>query len=35
LEKTEKACLVSNPLKFTPTLEANVAVEGPALAPTA
>jgi peroxiredoxin-like protein len=29
LEKTEKACLVGNSLKFEPTLEADVTVEEP------
>jgi peroxiredoxin-like protein len=27
LEKAEKACLISNSLKFTPTIEADVAIE--------
>jgi peroxiredoxin-like protein len=35
LEKAEKACLVSNSLKFPPTLEVDITFEEPALAPTA
>jgi organic hydroperoxide reductase OsmC/OhrA len=35
LEKAEKACLVGNSLKCTPTLEVNLTLEEPALAPSA
>jgi uncharacterized OsmC-like protein len=35
LEKAEKACLVGNSLKCEPTIDAEVIVEQPALAPTA
>ena len=35
LEKTESACLVGNSLKFVPALEIEVALEDPALVPTA
>ena len=35
LEKAEKACLIGNSLKCPPTIEAEVIIEQPALAPTA
>ena len=35
LQKAEKACLIGNSLKCTPTLEVNVTVEEPALTPSA
>jgi peroxiredoxin-like protein len=35
LEKAEKACLVGNSLKCVPTLETEVTIEEPALAPSA
>ena len=35
IEKAHKGCLVGNSLKFEPTLEAEITVEAPALAPTA